>query len=95
MRIAVFGATGVVGRALVPRLAERNEVVAVSRHAQPARRVNVETATADVTDAPAVRRVLVVSTSCTTSSTRWGVPIAPSATAVARRTWRGRPNAQE
>jgi len=59
MRIAVFGATGVVGRALVPRLAERNEVVAVSRHAQPARRVNVETATADVTDAPAVRRVLV------------------------------------
>jgi uncharacterized protein YbjT (DUF2867 family) len=35
MRIAVFGATGVVGRALVPRLAERNEVVAVSRHAQP------------------------------------------------------------
>jgi len=59
MRIAVFGATGVIGRALVPRLAERNEVVAVSRHAQPARRVNVETATADVTDAPAVRRVLV------------------------------------
>ena len=58
MRIAVFGATGVVGRALVSRLAECNEVVAVSRHAQPARRVNVETATADVTDAPAVRRVL-------------------------------------
>ena len=58
MRIAVFGATGVIGRALVPRLAERNEVVAVSRHAQRARRVDVETATADVTDAPAVRRVL-------------------------------------
>ena len=58
MKIAVFGATGVVGRALVSRLAECNEVVAVSRHAQPARRVNVETATADVTDAPAVRRVL-------------------------------------
>ena len=58
MRIAVFGATGVIGRALVPRLAECNEVVAVSRHAQPVRRANVEMATADVTDASAVRRVL-------------------------------------
>ena len=58
MRIAVFGATGVIGRALVPRLAECNEVVAVSRHAEPARRVNVDMAVADVTDASAVRRVL-------------------------------------
>jgi uncharacterized protein YbjT (DUF2867 family) len=58
MRIAVFGATGVIGRALVPRLAERSEVVAVSRHAAPVRRVNVEIVTADVTDASAVRRVL-------------------------------------
>lgn len=31
MRIAVFGASGVIGRALLPRLAERHEVLAVSR----------------------------------------------------------------
>lgn len=31
MRVAVFGATGTVGRALVPRLAEDHEVVAISR----------------------------------------------------------------
>lgn len=58
MRIAVFGASGVIGRALVPRLAECHEVVAVSRHARTAGRVDVETATADVTDTPSVRRAL-------------------------------------
>jgi uncharacterized protein YbjT (DUF2867 family) len=58
MRIAVFGATGVIGRALVPLLAERHLVVAVSRHANGSRRGSVETATADVADARAVRRVL-------------------------------------
>ena len=58
MRIAVFGATGVIGRALVPCLAERNEVVAVSRHAEHFRRGSLEGATADVADAHAVRRVL-------------------------------------
>lgn len=31
MKVAVFGATGTVGRALVPRLAEDHEVVAISR----------------------------------------------------------------
>jgi uncharacterized protein YbjT (DUF2867 family) len=31
MRVAVFGATGTVGRALVPLLAEQHEVVAISR----------------------------------------------------------------
>jgi uncharacterized protein YbjT (DUF2867 family) len=31
MRVVVFGATGVIGRALLPRLAEDHEVVAVSR----------------------------------------------------------------
>ena len=59
MRIAVFGATGVIGRALVPLLAERDDVVAVSRHAEPRSRGRLETATADVVDAHAVRRVLV------------------------------------
>ena len=33
MRIAIFGATGVVGRALLPRLTAEHEVVAVSRSA--------------------------------------------------------------
>ena len=31
MRVVVFGATGVVGQALLPLLAEKHEVVAVSR----------------------------------------------------------------
>ena len=34
MRIAVFGASGVIGSALLPRLAEAHEVVALSRHAR-------------------------------------------------------------
>ena len=34
MRIAVFGASGVVGSALLPRLAEAHEVVALSRQAR-------------------------------------------------------------
>jgi len=36
MRIAIFGATGVVGRALLPLLTPEHEVVAVSRSARPA-----------------------------------------------------------
>ena len=34
MRVTVFGATGVVGQALLPLLAEKHEVVAVSRGAR-------------------------------------------------------------
>ena len=34
MRIAVFGASGVIGSALLPRLAEAHEVVALSRRAR-------------------------------------------------------------
>jgi uncharacterized protein YbjT (DUF2867 family) len=57
MRIAVFGATGTVGRALVPVLAEQHEVVAVSRRpgAGPS---GVRWAQADVGDAKALDRVL-------------------------------------
>ncbi len=33
MRVAVFGATGTVGQALLPRLVAKHEVTAVSRHA--------------------------------------------------------------
>jgi uncharacterized protein YbjT (DUF2867 family) len=58
MRIAVFGATGVIGRALVPVLAEQNDVIAVSRHAGRLRHAGVETATADVVDSHAVRHAL-------------------------------------
>lgn len=58
MRIAVFGATGVVGSALVPVLAERHEVVAVSRHPRDPNREGVTALAADVADATAVRRAL-------------------------------------
>jgi uncharacterized protein YbjT (DUF2867 family) len=57
VKIAVFGATGVIGRAIVPVLAREHEVVAVSRAARP-QRINVQNAVADVTDADAVRRAL-------------------------------------
>jgi len=57
MRIAVLGATGTVGRALVPLLADGHDVVAVSRrsHEPPD---GVRWAAADATDATAVRAAL-------------------------------------
>ena len=59
MRAVVLGATGVVGRALLPALAERGAVVvAVSRHAATIDVPGVETVSADVTDAHAVTRAL-------------------------------------
>lgn len=54
MRFVVLGATGFVGRALVPALAERGEVVAVSRSGGGDGRA----VAADVTDARAIRRAL-------------------------------------
>jgi uncharacterized protein YbjT (DUF2867 family) len=54
--IAVLGASGVIGRALVPVLAREHDVVAVSRH--PEERADVQTLAADVTDGRAVRRAL-------------------------------------
>jgi uncharacterized protein YbjT (DUF2867 family) len=54
----VLGATGFVGRALVPVLAERHEVVAVSRRPGPPESSGVRTVAADVTDASSVRRAL-------------------------------------
>jgi uncharacterized protein YbjT (DUF2867 family) len=56
--IAVLGATGVIGRALVPLLARREEVVAVSRHPARASQAAVRTVAADVTDGAQVRRAL-------------------------------------
>jgi uncharacterized protein YbjT (DUF2867 family) len=58
VRAVVLGATGVVGRALLPALAERGTVVAVSRSAATLDVPGVETVSADVTDAHAVRRAL-------------------------------------
>jgi uncharacterized protein YbjT (DUF2867 family) len=57
VRVAALGATGFVGRALVPALAERHEVTAVARRpgsAPPGGRALA----ADATDAEAVRRAL-------------------------------------
>ena len=57
MRVVVFGATGFIGRALLPALAAEQEVVAVSRSPQPPQE-GVTWVLADVTDAPAVRGAL-------------------------------------
>jgi uncharacterized protein YbjT (DUF2867 family) len=57
VRIAVLGASGTVGRALVPLLAREHEVVAVSRH-PPDGATDVRWQAADVTDGDAVQRVL-------------------------------------
>ena len=54
----MLGATGVIGRGLVPELAAAHEVVAVSRRTTEPPHPGVRTAVADVTDAPSVRRVL-------------------------------------
>jgi uncharacterized protein YbjT (DUF2867 family) len=57
VRLAVFGATGTIGRALVPTLAREHDVIAVSRQARQTED-GATWAAADVTDADAVRRVL-------------------------------------
>jgi len=57
MRVAVFGATGTIGRPLVAELAKEHEVTAVSRREQ-ADEGNVTWAQADATDAASVARVL-------------------------------------
>ena len=56
MKIAVLGATGTVGRALVPVLAKQHDVLAVSRRPHEATR-GVRWAAADATDQAAVRKV--------------------------------------
>jgi uncharacterized protein YbjT (DUF2867 family) len=57
VRVVVFGATGFIGRALLPALAAEQEVVAVSRSSRPPQK-GITWVVADVTDAPAVRRAL-------------------------------------
>ena len=58
MRIAVLGASGTVGRALVPLLAEEHDVVAVSRRPPPGNGEGIHWEAADATDGPSLRRVL-------------------------------------
>ena len=58
MTVAVLGATGVVGTALVSVLAQSEEVVAVSRRPDGSPGKAVRTVTADVTDPTSVRRSL-------------------------------------
>lgn len=58
MRVVVFGATGTVGRALLPVLARSHEVVAVSRQTQQSAADGVEWVRADVTDADSMRGTL-------------------------------------
>jgi uncharacterized protein YbjT (DUF2867 family) len=58
MRAAVIGATGFIGRALVPVLAERADVVAVSRSGDAPEDARVRAVAADATDSCALRDVL-------------------------------------
>jgi uncharacterized protein YbjT (DUF2867 family) len=54
----VLGATGFIGRALVPALTQRGEVVAVSRGGNAPATDGVRAVAADATDAGAVRRAV-------------------------------------
>jgi uncharacterized protein YbjT (DUF2867 family) len=56
--VAVLGATGVIGKALVSVLAESEEVLAVSRSPDASPGEGVRAVAADVTDATSVRRSL-------------------------------------
>ena len=58
MKAAVLGATGFVGRALVPALAEHADVIAVSRTGSAPEGARVRAVAADATDAAALRRAL-------------------------------------
>ena len=58
MRTAVLGATGFVGRALVPALAQHSEVVAVSRRATAPELPGVRCVAADLTNRESTRGAL-------------------------------------
>ena len=57
MRVAVFGATGTIGKPLLPLLAREHEVVGISRRAREDED-GVEWRQADASDAESVRRAL-------------------------------------
>ena len=54
MKVAVLGATGFIGRALVPVLAEHAEVVAISRRGDARESTQVRAVAADATDEAAI-----------------------------------------
>jgi uncharacterized protein YbjT (DUF2867 family) len=56
MKVAVFGATGTIGRALLPALARAHDVIGLSRREQPTGEVTWMQA--DASDAESVRRAL-------------------------------------
>ena len=58
MRVVVFGASGTIGRALLPALDREHEVVAVSRRPRAAQSERTHWAVADAGDPASVRRVL-------------------------------------
>lgn len=58
MRVVVFGATGTIGRALLPELERAHDVVAVSRRATPPQAGGARWVVADVTEPAAVARAL-------------------------------------
>ena len=58
MKVAVLGATGFIGRALVPVLAEHADVVAVSRRGDARESTHVRAVAADATDEAAIVRAL-------------------------------------
>ena len=58
MRVVVFGASGTIGRVLLPALDREHEVVAVSRRPRAAQSERTHWAVADASDPASVRRVL-------------------------------------
>jgi uncharacterized protein YbjT (DUF2867 family) len=58
MKVAVLGATGFIGRALVPALAEHAEVLAISRRGDARESTHVRAVAADATDEVAIGRAL-------------------------------------
>ncbi len=85
MKVAVLGATGTIGSALVPVLAREHEVVAIARHLpeRTAGRHRVARGRRDRRAEPA-RRARRTWTSSTTSSTRWARRTSRSATVAPR-----------
>jgi len=58
VRVVVFGASGTIGRTLLPALDREHEVVAVSRRPRAAQSERTHWAVADASDPVSVRRVL-------------------------------------
>jgi uncharacterized protein YbjT (DUF2867 family) len=58
MRIAVFGASGTIGSALLPLLVREHEVIAISRRTHPECGSNLRWVTADVANPTGVHRAL-------------------------------------